>query len=166
MDILLIILGFIFVILGVLGSFIPLLPGPLFCFIGLLLLYLTDSIPINYWSLSISALSCLILSILDYVIPARGTKKYGGSSYGVWGTNIGLLVGLLSPLPFGFILGPFLGAFLGEILYDHKNHNRALKAATGSFIGFIASSVVKFMVCMMHAGYFLWLCWNNRTVLL
>jgi uncharacterized protein YqgC (DUF456 family) len=105
----------------------------------------------------------IFISVLDYVIPAQGTKRFGGSSYGVWGTNIGLVVGIFVPIPLGFIIGPFVGAFIGELMYNSKNHNRALKAATGSFIGFLASSFMKFVVCMMYLGFFVWLVWKNKS---
>jgi uncharacterized protein len=157
MDLLLLILGFVLVILGVFGSFLPVLPGPSLSWFGLALLYFTKAVPANYWILGISFLITLIVSILDYVIPAKGTKKFGGSSYGIWGTNIGLIVGILAPIPFGFIIGPFVGAFVGELIYDNKDHGRALKAATGSFIGFLASSFMKFVLCMMYLGLFCWI---------
>ncbi len=163
MDILLLILGFICVLVGILGSFLPILPGPSISWIGLVLLYFTNAVPANYWVLGISLLLTIIISILDYVIPAKGTKRFGGSSYGVWGTNIGLLVGILAPIPFGFIIGPFIGAFVGELIYNSKDHNRALKAATGSFIGFLASSFMKFVVCMMYLGMFIWLLWQYKS---
>jgi len=163
MDILLLILGFICVLVGILGSFLPILPGPSISWIGLVLLYFTNAVPTNYWVLGISLLLTIIISILDYVIPAKGTKRFGGSSYGVWGTNIGLLVGILAPIPFGFIIGPFIGAFVGELIYNSKDHNRALKAATGSFIGFLASSFMKFVVCMMYLGMFIWLLWQYKS---
>ena len=165
MDILLLILGFICVLVGILGSFLPILPGPSISWIGLVLLYFTNAVPANYWVLGISLLLTIIISILDYVIPAKGTKRFGGSSYGVWGTNIGLLVGILAPIPFGFIIGPFIGAFVGELIYNSKDHNRALKAATGSFIGFLASSFMKFVVCMMYLGMFIWLLWQYKSEL-
>mgnify|MGYP000650287093 FL=1 len=163
MDILLLILGFICVLVGILGSFLPILPGPSISWIGLVLLYFTNAVPANYWVLGISLLLTIIISILDYVIPAKGTKHFGGSSYGVWGTNIGLVVGVLTPITFGFIIGPFIGAFVGELIYNSKDHNRALKAATGSFIGFLASSFMKFVVCMMYLGFFVWLVWKNKS---
>ena len=102
---------------------------------------------------------------MDYVIPAHGTKKFGGSSYGIWGTNIGLIVGILSPVPFGIIIGPFLGAFFGELLYDRKNHHRALKAATGSLLGFLASSFVSFLFAVIYLGIFISIVWQNRQLL-
>jgi uncharacterized protein YqgC (DUF456 family) len=107
----------------------------------------------------------VIISVLDYVIPAKGTKRYGGSSYGIWGTNIGLIVGILTPVPFGFIIGPFVGALIGELIYDFKDHNRALKAAAGSFVGFLASSFMKFVVCVMYLGLFVWIAWNYKSEL-
>ncbi|WP_413999955.1 DUF456 domain-containing protein [Flavobacterium sp. W1B] len=165
MDTLLLILGFLCVIVGVFGSFLPVLPGPSISWIGLAVLYFTNAVPANYWILGITLLITIVISVLDYVIPAKGTKKFGGSSYGIWGTNIGLIVGILTPIPFGFIIGPFVGAFLGELLYDSKNHNRALKAAVGSFAGFLASSFMKFVVCMMYLGLFLAIVWQYRSAI-
>ncbi|MFV8269324.1 DUF456 domain-containing protein [Flavobacterium sp. GT2N3] len=163
MDILLLTLGFLCVILGLFGSFLPVLPGPGISWVGLVFLYFTNAVPANYWVLGIALLITVIISVLDYVIPAKGTKRFGGSSYGIWGTNIGLIVGILAPVPFGFIIGPFVGALIGELIYDFKDHNRALKAATGSFIGFLASSFMKFVVCVMYLGLFIWIVWQHKS---
>lgn len=166
MDTLLLVAGFICVVVGIFGSFLPALPGPGLSWVGLLLLYLTNVIPNNYWVLGITLAVTITIMILDYVIPAKGTKKFGGSSYGVWGTNIGLLVGLfLIPIPFGFVFGAFAGAFIGEMIYDNQDQKRALKAATGSFLGFLASAFMKFVVCMVFLGIFLYVTWNNKTLL-
>lgn len=165
MDSILLILGFICMIVGVFGSFLPVLPGLSICWVGLLLLYLTNAVENNYWVLGITLLITIIITILDYVIPAKGTKKFGGSSYGVWGTNIGLIVGILAPVPFGFIIGPFVGAFIGEIIYDSKNHKRALKAATGSLLGFLASSFINFLFCIIFLGIFISVAWEFRNIL-
>lgn len=165
MDVLLLVLGFMCVILGIFGSFLPVLPGPGISWVGLALLHFTNAVPANYWILGIALLVTVIISVLDYVIPAKGTKKFGGSSYGIWGTNIGLIVGILAPVPFGFIIGPFVGALIGELIYDFKDHNRALKAAAGSFVGFLASSFMKFVVCVMYSGLFVWTVWQYKLVL-
>lgn len=162
MDALLLALGLICMIGGILGSFLPVLPGPGLSWLGLLLLYFTEAITMNYWILGISLLITLIISVLDYVIPAQGTKRFGGSSYGVWGTNIGLIAGIFAPIPLGFIIGPFVGAWVGELIYNSKDHNRAFKAATGSFIGFLASSFMKFVVCVAFLGLFLVVVWKHR----
>ncbi len=162
MDILLLVIGFAFMIAGVLGSFLPVLPGPGLSLIGLILLYFTEAVPMNYWILGIAIVITVILSILTYVIPAKGTKRFGGSSYGVWGTNIGLIVGIFAPIPFGFLIGPFVGAFVGELIYNSSDHNRAIKAATGSFIGFLVSSFMSFVVCVGFLGLFVAIAWQYR----
>jgi uncharacterized protein len=165
MDVLLLILGFVCMTVGVFGSFMPVLPGPSISWVGLLLLYFTVGVPINYWVLGITLVLTIVITVLDYVIPAKGTKRFGGSSYGVWGTNIGLIVGIFTPIPFGFIIGPFVGAFVGELIYNSKDHGRALKSATGSLLGFLASSFMKFLVCMMFLGLFIWIVWQNKATL-
>jgi uncharacterized protein YqgC (DUF456 family) len=165
MDSLLLTLSFICMIVGVFGSFLPVLPGLSSCWVGLLLLYLTKAVENNYWVLGITFAITIIITVLDYIIPSKGTKKFGGSSYGVWGTNIGLIVGIFAPIPFGVIIGPFVGAFLGELIYDSKNHERALKSATGSLLGFLASSFINFMFCIIFLGLYLHLVWEYRSIL-
>lgn len=147
MDILLVILGLICCIVGLFGSFLPALPGPTISWVGLLILYLTKIVPMNYWILGITFFLTIAITILDYIIPAKGTKKFGGTKYGIWGTNIGLIIGLFFP-PIGFIIGLFLGAFIGELIYNSKDKKGALKAAFGAFIGFLVSSFMKFMLCL------------------
>ncbi|CAI2766357.1 DUF456 domain-containing protein [Flavobacterium collinsii] len=165
MDLLLLLLGFICMIVGIFGSFLPVLPGLSSCWMGLLLLYLTEAVENNYWVLGITLLLTIVITVLDYIIPAKGTKKFGGSSYGVWGTNIGLILGIVAPIPFGVIIGPFVGALVGELIYDSANHQRALKAATGSVLGFLASSFVNFLFCIIFLGIFISVVWQNRLLL-
>jgi uncharacterized protein YqgC (DUF456 family) len=165
MDIPLIIFGFIFMLTGILGSFIAVFPGLSISWLGLVLLYFTNSIPANYWILGVTLLITILFSILDYLIPAKGAKKFGGSTYGIWETNIGLVIGLFAPVPFGFLIGPFVGAFVGELIYDSKNHKRALKAATGSFIGFLASTFMQFLVSVLFLGLFIAIVWEYKLLL-
>lgn len=163
MEILLLIIGFLLVIVGILGSFLPALPGPPLSWLGLLCLYFIPGIEWNYWLLGITLFITLLAVVLDYVIPAQGTKRFGGSKYGIWGTNIGLIIGLFIP-PFGFIIGPFVGAFIGEMIYNSQDSSRALKAATGSFLGFLASTFFKFIVAVGLFGTFIYLVWTNQSI--
>lgn len=163
MDTILLVLAFVFMIIGVLGSFLPVLPGLPFSWLGIALLYYTTAVPANYTALILLLLITILVSILDYFIPAQGTKRFGGSKYGVWGTNIGLIIGILSPIPLGFIIGPFVGAFVGEMINNSQDKNKALKAATGSFIGFLASTFMKFIVAIAFLGYFLAIVWKYRA---
>jgi len=162
MDILFLILGFLFVCLGIVGSFLPILPGPLTSWIGLLLLQLTEIIPLDWTFLSITLAIALLIWVLDYFIPAIGTKRFGGSKYGVYGTTIGLIIGLLSPIPFGMLFGAFFGAFIGELLYDSKDTNRALKASVGAFVGFLASATIKFSIATVYVILFLLKFWEYK----
>jgi len=154
MDIFLILLGFIFTLLGVAGSFLPVLPGPITGWVGLLLLYLTKVVPMSYTFLGITLVISILIWVLDYTIPAMGTKRFGGSKYGAIGATVGLLIGLIVPIPLGFVLGAFLGAFVGEMIYN-LDFSRALKAAFGSFIGFLASTTLKFIVSSIFVGFFI-----------
>ena len=163
MEYFLLITGFVCVLVGILGSFLPVLPGPPISWVGLLLLYLTKAVPNDYWVLGITLAIAVIVAILDYVIPAKGTKRFGGSKYGIWGTNIGLVIGLIAPIPFGVIIGPFVGALIGELIHDGQDHKRAVKAATGSFIGFLASTFMKFVVCIIFFGMFVLKFWEFRS---
>jgi hypothetical protein len=162
MDIFLLILGFLVVILGIIGSFLPILPGPLTSWLGLLILHLTKIIPINYNFLIITLIIAIVIWIIDYFIPAIGTKKFGGTRYGVIGTMIGLIIGMLFLGPLGIIIGPFVGAFIGEIIKDSSNFGKALKAAFGSFIGFLTSTFLKLTASVMYTGFYISIFWDYK----
>ncbi|MDO6745125.1 DUF456 family protein [Tenacibaculum soleae] len=163
MDIFLAVLGFCFVCLGIIGAFLPVLPGPITSWIGLLLLHLTKVIPQDWWFLGITLAIAIIIFILDYFIPAMGAKRFGGTKYGVYGTTIGLIIGLLSPIPFGIIIGAFLGALIGELIYDSKDTCRALKASFGALLGFITSATIKFSIAFVYFVLFFTTLWEYRN---
>ncbi len=164
MDIILIIISALLIVLGIIGSFLPVLPGPLTSWLGLFVLHLTDVIPMNTSFIIITLIIAILIWILDYIIPAIGTKKFGGTKYGMIGTTVGLIVGLLSPIPGGIIIGPFVGALIGELL-NNADSSTALKAAFGSFIGFLTSTFIKFIVAIIYLGLFIGILWDNRTIL-
>lgn len=164
MEYFLLILGLLLMVVGIIGSLLPALPGPPISWVGILLLYFCPGMETNYWLLGITLLIAVVIGILDYVIPAKGTKYFGGSKYGIWGTNIGLVVGIFAPIPFGFLIGPFVGALVGELIYNSQEKGRAFKAATGSFIGFLAGTFMKVLVSLLFLGLFLVLVWQNRAV--
>lgn len=164
MDYIWLILSLICIITGVLGSLLPVLPGLPISWVGLVLLMLTKPIETDVLLLSVTGVIAIGVGILDYWIPAKGTKAFGGSKYGVWGTNIGLVVGLIVPVPLGFIWGPFLGAFIGEWWFASRNGNDAMWAATGSFVGFLTSTFLKLVVSIVFLGIFVTLVWNHFSL--
>ena len=149
MDIALAVIGTALVLLGFIGSILPIIPGPPISWVGLLLLkwthYITDHGEAYGNALWILLFFVILVTILDYVVPIMGTKKFGGSKRGVWGATIGVVVGLFFGPP-GIIIGPFLGAYIGEITTGKKERD-ALRAAWGSFVGFLLGVGLKLMVC-------------------
>ena len=168
MDILLIILGAICLLLGLIGCVAPVLPGVPLSYLGLLLLHWTDRVQFSWQFLVVWGVVVVVIQILDYFIPAWGTKKFGGTKYGVWGSTIGLFVGLFMG-PLGIVVGPFIGAVLGELIYFNRhpqttlseteqnknsNFNRALRAVFGSFIGLLTGTLIKVICCGVMIAYF------------
>ena len=168
MDILLIVLGAICLLLGLIGCVAPVLPGVPLSYIGLLLLHFTDRVQFSWQFLVVWGVVVVVIQILDYFIPAWGTKKFGGTKYGVWGSTIGLFVGLFMG-PLGIVVGPFIGAVLGELIYFNRhpqttlseteqnknsNFNRAIRAGFGSFIGLLTGTLIKVICCGVMIAYF------------
>ena len=166
MEILLFSLSFLFILLGLAGSFLPILPGPLTSWIGLFLLHKTEAIEENTSFLVITFVIALGIFVLDYIIPILGTKKFGGSKKGMLGATIGVLIGLLFLGPFGVLIGPFVGAYIGELVQDPQSKKTALRAALGSVIGFLTGVFLKFTVALVYMGLYLNIVWKNSTALL
>jgi len=153
MDWLYIFLGSIFILVGIIGCFLPVLPGPPISFLGILILQLTSNPPFSTEFIFFWGLITLAVTIMDYVIPVYGTKRFGGSKYGVIGSMIGLIIGIIFFPPLGIIIGPLVGAILGEY-YSGKSSNRAMKSALGSFMGFLLGTFIKLIVSLVLAFYF------------
>jgi len=151
-ETLLIIVGSLLIIVGFLGSFLPVVPGPPLSYFGLLALQLTAAHPFSWQFLIFWAFVVAILMLLDNIIPAYGTKKFGGSPYGIWGSLIGALLGIFFA-PVGLVAGPLLGAFAGELI-GGKNSDQALRSALGSIAGFVLGSVLKVVASGLMAYYF------------
>ncbi|MEI8193936.1 MAG: DUF456 domain-containing protein [Flavobacteriia bacterium] len=149
MDVVLVILGLICVLVGIAGVFIPGLPGPPLSWVGILLLYCTSAIDFNFWVLIPLGLLAIASLILEYTIPAYGTKVFKGTKFGVRGSYVGLIIGIIFPFPFSFILGPLIGAFAGEMYHDNSDWRRALKAAFGTFLGFLLSTLINFTIALV-----------------
>lgn len=153
MDLLWTVVACGFMLVGIVGSVVPLLPGPPLSFVGLLILQLREQSSFTLKFLLIWLVIVIIIAILDYVVPIYGTKKFGGSKYGMWGCAFGLIAGLWFG-PLGIILGPFIGAFVGEMMATEQS-DKALKAAFGSFIGFVFSTLIKLIACFVMGWYFI-----------
>ena len=145
MEIVLLILAFFMMLIGLIGCIVPGLPGTPIAYIGLWIAQATEKIHFSWQFLLIWGIVVVIISVLDYVIPAWGTKHYGGTKWGVWGSTIGVFVGLFFGA-MGVIFGPLVGAVIGELI-SGKQLNDALKAGWGSFVGILFGTILKLIAC-------------------
>lgn len=162
MDIFFIVLGFILLFGGIIGSIFPGIPGPPLSFLGLILVASTKWIAFSGNFYLITGLLVLFITFFDYYIPIYGTKLMGGTKAGIRGSTIGLIVAVVAlPLagivigPFGLlgiILGPFVGAYLGE-KFAGTSDEKAWRSAFGSFVGFLAGTLAKLIYALMILGY-------------
>jgi hypothetical protein len=148
MNTLIIILAVLAGIIGIIGSVVPALPGPPLSWIGLLILYLWgsgtngDGEPMTLKFLAIWLGITIVVTILDYFVPAYFTRLTGGSKLAGRGAIAGLIVGMIFP-PVGIILGTLLGAFLAEFLFDRKSGVDSAKSAFGALLGFLFGTGIK-----------------------
>ena len=148
MEVILIIAALILAISGLVGTIVPGIPGPPFGFLAVLILSFTKVVSYSYFFLIVLAVLAIIVTVLDYCVPAWGIKKLGGTEKGIRGSNIGVALGIMTALIISFVgvlgilLGPFLGAYLGERSAGIPG-KKAWRAAFGSFMGFLAGTAVK-----------------------
>lgn len=153
MDYLLITLGFILIIGGILGSILPFLPGPPLSYGGLLLLHFTEAHQFTSRFLIIWGVVTVLTYLIDYFIPIWGTKRFGGSRQGIWGSIVGLIAGIFFFPPFGIIIGPFAGAIIGELIAG-KTHSAAFRSGFGSFVGFLLGTLIQLIAAGLMAWHF------------
>lgn len=135
MDVAILVFGLILALAGIIGCILPIIPGPIFSFLALILLSWTK----NWQVFSLTFLIVMgsltaLLIVLDYIAPALGAKKYGASKSGLWGSVIGMIIGIFFIPPWGMIVGAFVGALIGEFLAG-KSGKKALRAGWGILIG-------------------------------
>jgi hypothetical protein len=150
LDILLAVAAVACLIIGLIGSVLP-LPGPPLSLLGIFLLHwsrFADFPTTLLWGLGIAT---VVVTVLDYAVPLWGVKRFGGGQGGVWGSTIGLLVGMFMG-PLGVFAGAFLGALVGELLMG-KDTGLATRAAIGSFVGFLFGVGLKVALCCVMIWY-------------
>lgn len=153
MELIWIILAALCIIMGLIGAFLPILPGLPFSYLGLLILHFSGVATFTTTFLVVWAVVIVAILVLENLIPAYTTKKFGGSSYGSTGSLIGMIMGMFFFPPLGFFLGSLVGAFVGEFLYK-QDVNIAIKSAWGSFLGFLTGTIIKTIVAAMFAVMF------------
>lgn len=154
MDIILAIIAILCGITGILGAFMPVLPGPPLSLIGLFLMQWAGYAHFSNTFLIIFTTITLVVSVLDYIAPVWMTKRFGGSKMATNGSMAGLIIGIFFFPPFGMIIGPLIGSFLGE-LFEKKDSVQAFKIALLSFASFLINTGLKFMISGIMLFYIL-----------
>jgi len=141
-------LGAFLLAAGMAGCVVPVVPGPLLAYCALL----TRFSAVGSTSLAIGAIIVVVVTVVDYVLPAVFARRFDCTRWGVLGCSIGTIVGLFC-MPFGIILGPFIGAVLGEIVAGRKL-GAAMKGGFGALVGFALSSGVKLATVALFSWWF------------
>ncbi len=148
-----IVAGSLLLLISFIGCVVPVVPGPLLGFIGLLC---ARGIPPHdqpsIQMLAIAGGCVLVVTVLDYIVPALGAKRFNCSRLGVLGCVLGTVIGLFF-MPLGLLLGPFLGALLGELVAG-KALGPSFKGAAGAFLGYVAGIMMKLLCCGFLAAAF------------
>ena len=160
MDIFLLILGLILCLLGIVGSFSPIIPGPITSWFGLLVIHFSKLIPFDNQFLFITFLIAALIFGLDLIIPILGLKKLGGSKKGLIGSTIGLFLGLFLAGPVGLLIGSFFGAISGEYV-NNNSIKKSIKPAMGTFIGMAVGTTIKFLTSTIFLGLYFYIVYSN-----
>jgi uncharacterized protein YqgC (DUF456 family) len=154
MELIWMLLGAACIMIGLIGAFLPIIPSLPFSYLGILLLHIGGISTFSTSFLLIWALIIISILIIENLLPAYTTRKFGGTTYGSTGSIIGMLVGMFFFPPLGFLIGTLLGAFIGEMLFK-QDVKKALKSAWGSFLGFISGTILKITVALIFAIMYL-----------
>jgi len=151
-DYIFLILAIFMMIIGIIGCLVPVLPGPPISFLGLILLHASRFGNFSLTTIVIFLVVSIVVTILDYIVPVWGTKRFGGSKYGMRGAAVGLIIGLFLG-PVGIIIGPLIGAIVGELIFK-DDIRYAFKAGFGSLLGFLTGIGLKLATSFVITFYF------------
>ena len=148
-----VILAFLLFIVGIIGAFVPVVPGPPLSYIGLLIFQRSGYGEFSPAFLWIFLAITLMVMAMDFFLPSLLAKKFGGSRAASRGSFLGLIAGMFFFPPLGLILGSFLGALIGELIHNRNSGLKALKVASSALLAFIAGSGAKLILSAVILSY-------------
>lgn len=151
MEILLLICVGLLLILGIIGSVLPVLPGPLMSYIALLVYHFCVK-ALDFYSLIWIGIAVVAITGLDYFLQIYGVQKAGGGKFAIRCSVVGMLLGIFLFPPFGIVAGAFIGAFVGAKIEMEKN---PVQIAFGALWGFIIGTVLKLCFSIYVVYYLL-----------
>ena len=155
MEILWITIGSLLLILGLLGAFLPVLPGPILSGVALWVLHISEQFEFEMSTLWLATFIALFITIADYVIPVYLTKKFKSHPYATRGATLGIVAGFFLFPPLGLIVMPIVGAFVGELIAG-STFNKGLKSGFSAFLGFLAGTILKALFSLWVIGITIW----------
>jgi uncharacterized protein YqgC (DUF456 family) len=142
------------IVIGVIGTVLPVLPGVPLVFAGMLLAAWVDGFQvISVATIMVLAVLTAIALTVDIVASLLGAKRVGASRMAILGAALGTIVGLFFGIP-GVLLGPFAGALGGELLFS-RNLAHASRVGVGTWAGMIVGAVFKLLLTFVMLGIFL-----------
>jgi hypothetical protein len=154
MDILLWIIGIALVVVGLVGTVLPALPGAMLIVAGLVVAAWADGfMKVGVWVLVVIGVIGAASYLVDFAAAALGARKFGASPRAMVGAGLGTLLGLFMGLP-GIIIGPFLGAVIGELTV-HRDYAKIGKAGVAAWLGFLIGMAVKVGIAFLMIAIFL-----------
>ncbi|MCB8816125.1 DUF456 domain-containing protein [Desulfosporosinus shakirovi] len=148
------ILSIIFFVAGLLGTILPILPGSILIYGGMLLYgFMTKFSTLDANFFLLQALVLVLVFSVDFVASAAGTRRFNGSKQAAWGAIIGTILGLIFFGPLGIVIGPFLGAVVAELLRGIQI-NQAIRVGFGTLVGILGGTVLKLCAEILMIVYF------------
>jgi uncharacterized protein YqgC (DUF456 family) len=154
MNIIFLIISTIAILAGLVGIFVPILPGTWLIFAGTLFYaWVTNFQVISIGYVILFAVLAALASGLDYIASLLTAKKYGTSKYGLIGSVVLGIIGLIIFSIPGLIIGQLLGVILGE-LYFGKEMRSAVRSGIAVFMGYLLGNTAKIILCSIIAVIF------------
>jgi uncharacterized protein YqgC (DUF456 family) len=146
-------LAILLIAVGAVGTVVPVLPGALIVFLGMLLAAWLDEFErVGPWTLAVLAILTVLVYLVDFAGGAVGAQRLGASRRAVWGAALGALIGIFFGLP-GILIGPFAGAVLGEYSVQ-RNLRKAGKAGAGAWLGLALAAAAKIALVFVMLALF------------
>lgn len=146
------------IVIGLLGTVLPILPGLPVMFAGMLLAAWSDDFRhIGAGTLWVLGGLVLLSIAVDLLASIVGAKRVGASNKALWGAGLGGVVGIFFGLP-GLVAGPFFGAALGEMSHG-KPWRDASRIGVGTWIGLAIGAILKIAIAFAMLGVFAFALW-------
>jgi uncharacterized protein len=147
------ILAIILIVIGIAGTFLPVLPGIPVVFFGMLTLAWLDQFQkVSMTTTVVLGLIAFIAFLVDFILAFYATKKAGASKYALWGVAIGSLVGIVLG-GVGIFIGAIFGALIGEF-FVHRDLQKATTVGLSTGFGFVIAFVVKLVLLLLILAIF------------